>query len=250
MLARRTILAPIISFFGIIAIWELIDTIFKIPQIVIPNPHEIMFSFISNFNMLAANAGITLFESILGFLLGTITAILLAILFVYSKTANDALYPYAIALKATPLYALAPLLVLWFGNDLGSKIAMSALVCFFPVLVNAVKGLTSIDSDAVNLLKTYGASRWQIFIKLRFPTSFSYIFPALKMSTTFAVVGATIAEFTGSSRGIGHIIVTSTYYINTSLMFAAIILISLAGIFFFFLVGYLERKVVFWERYD
>lgn len=241
-------LPVILTFIVIVGLWELLDFIFKIKEIILPNPHEILFVIINNTSELLKHTSITMTESVIGFILGSIFAILLAILFVYSSKSKKALYPYAIAIKAVPLYALAPLLLLWFGNGIWSKVVMSALVAFFPVLITAVKGLSSIEPESIDLFKSFSASKFQIFLKLKLPSSLKYIFPGLKMATTFAVVGATIAEFTGSSAGIGHLIVNSSYYLDTSLMFAGIIMISLAGILFFYLVEYIEKKIVFWEE--
>lgn len=239
---------PIIAFLIIISLWEAIDYIFSIKEVILPNPHEILSSIIANWNILIKHTGITMFESVFGFIIGSSIGILIALLFVYSAKSKEALYPYAIALKATPLYALAPLLIVWFGSGLLSKIVMSALVAFFPVLVNAVKGFTSIEQESLDLVRSFSASKWQTFIKLRLPNSLPYLFPALKISTTLAVVGATIAEFTGASSGIGHLIVNASYYLDTSLMFAGIVLISLAGILFFYLIEFIEKKVVFWQK--
>ena len=238
---------PAIVFMAILIVWELIDYIFKIKEIILPNPHEIFYAIINNFSLLIRNAYTTMLESVFGFIIGSLFGVLIAILFVYSKNSKKAIYPYAIALKATPLYALAPLLVIWFGNGMMSKIVMSAMVAFFPVLVSAVKGFSSIEQESLDLFRSLSASRWQIFIKLRLPNSLPYIFPALKIATTLAVVGATIAEFTGASGGIGHLIVNSSYYLETSLMFAAIIMISLGGILFFYLIEFIEKKAIFWQ---
>lgn len=237
---------PIGVFIGIILVWELIDIILNIKEIILPNPHEIFFAIITNFDNLIFNTWITSFESILGFIIGSVLAFFLATLFIYSNDSKKALYPYAIALKATPLFALAPILVIWFGNGLWSKIIMSAMVAFFPVLVSSVKGLSAIKKESIELFRSYNASKIQLFTKLRFPSSLPYIFPALKIASTLAVVGATIAEFTGASRGIGYLIVNSSYYLDTSIMFAGIIMISLVGILFFYLIDFIEKKIVFW----
>ena len=186
-------------------------------------------------------------EAVLGFLLGSAAAYLTAVAFVHTRLIQDAFFPYAVALKSTPLIAIAPLIVLWFGNGILSKVVMSALVAFFPVLVNTVKGLSSIDKEVLDLMKSFSASRWQVFAKIRFYNSLGYLFSALKISTSLAVVGAVIGEFTGATQGIGHLISTSSYYLETPLMFAGIVMISLGGILFFWLVGFLESKIVFWE---
>ena len=145
---------------------------------------------------------------------------------------------------------MAPLLVLWFGTGITSKIVASAIVCFFPILVNTIKGLKSVDKDYLDLLKSFSAKKYQIFIKLRLPNSLPYIFSALKISTGLAVVGAIVGEFVGAKEGIGFIILTSTYHLETVRMFAAIIMSALGGILFFYLINLIEKHVVFWQKPD
>jgi len=240
------ILIPFVTLIVFLTAWQLADYVFEFNSIIIPSPKEISLAFLASYPVLFKETGITLIESIAGFLLGGITAYLLAIAFIHSRTTQQAVYPYAVALKSTPLIAIAPLLVIWFGNGMLSKIVMSSLVAFFPVLVNAVSGLNALDPEAVDLMKSLSATRWQILTKIRIPNSFPFLFASLKTASSMAVVGAVIAEFTGSTEGIGHVITTSSYYLETPLMFAAITMISIAGVLFFWLVGYMERKVVFW----
>ena len=246
--SARPIIVPIIALVIILCAWQAAHRLFHFNSIVLPAPTEIAAAFVKNFASIMAETGVTLLESILGFLLGGVTAYLLAVAFVHSRIVQEALYPYAVALKSTPLIAIAPLLVLWFGNGILSKIVMSSLVAFFPVLVNSITGLAAVDTEALDLMKSYSASRWQILTKIRFPNSLGYLFPALKIASSMAVVGAVIGEFTGSTRGIGHLINTSSYYLDTPLVFAAIGSISLAGILFFGLVAWLEQKIVFWQK--
>lgn len=241
---------PGISLIFILVAWQLIDYLFKIKEVVLPNPSEIFSAAYGNSLLLLKHTGITMIESILGFMIGTTFAILIALIFIYSLPLKKIFYPYAIALKATPLYALAPLLVLWFGNGIWSKVVMSAMIAFFPVLVNAVKGFTAVEQESLDLFKSLSASKMQILFKLRFPNALPYIFPALKIATTLSVVGATIAEFTGASYGIGHVIVNSSYYLETSMMFAAILMISLGGVIFFGSIALLEKKIIFWQRHE
>nr|VFK41873.1 MAG: NitT/TauT family transport system permease protein [Candidatus Kentron sp. SD]VFK47782.1 MAG: NitT/TauT family transport system permease protein [Candidatus Kentron sp. SD] len=243
----RVIIIPALTFFGLILLWEIVDAVFEVKKIIAPAPHEIALAFVTEWRALFKATGITMLESVLGFILGSLVAFMLAILFVYSSTLRIAIYPYAVALKSTPLIAIAPLLILWFGNGLLSKIVMAALVAFFPVLVNAVDGLTSVEKDALSLMRSLSASQWQIFWKIRFPHSLPFIFSSLKIASSLAVVGAVIGEFTGSTSGIGHLINTSSYYLDTDVMFAAILMISSGGIIFFGIVSLAEKRIVFWR---
>jgi len=244
----RPVLVPFVTLVCLLVAWELADFVFGFKKIILPAPHEIACAFVANWRILFLNTGTTMLESVLGFIIGSLVAFLFGIAFIYSRTVRYAVYPYAVALKSTPLIAIAPLLVIWFGNGILSKVVMSALVAFFPVLVNAVDGLTSIDPEALDLMKSLSANRWQIFWKIRFPHSLPFLFSSLKIASSLAVVGAVIGEFTGATKGIGHLINTSSYYLDTDVMFAGILMISLCGIVFFGFVAYLETKVVFWKK--
>jgi NitT/TauT family transport system permease protein len=143
--------------------------------------------------------------------------------------------------------ALAPILVVWFDTGLLSKVVMAAIISFFPVLVNTVQGLNSVEPEALDLMTIFAASKWQVLTKLQFPQALPYLFTGLKVSATFAVVGAVVAEFVGSSAGIGYIVKSSSYYLNTELTFAAIVVAAMIGFLFFLMVGLLESMVVFWR---
>lgn len=220
--------------------------IFSIPQYLLPTPSAIAIDLSKNIGSLLFHVSITFYEAILGFLIANAIGILIAIAFVHSKTLKRGLYPFAIALKTTPIIALVPLLVLWFGNGIFSKVAAAALISFFPSLVNTVKGLQSVDIEALDLFKSLSASKWDIFTKLRLPTALPYIFSALKISTSLAVIGAIVGEFVGSNKGIGFVILINSYYLETVKMFSAIILAALTGIVFFGIVSFIEKRIIFW----
>jgi NitT/TauT family transport system permease protein len=156
----------------------------------------------------------------------------------------------AIALKTTPLVALAPLLVIWLGTGLWSKVAASVLICFFPVLVNSVKGLKTVEPEARELFATYGASRWELFWRLRFPMSLPYVLAGLKISTSLAVVGAIVGEFVGANKGLGYVVMLASYHMETPTMFAAIFCAAGVGLVMFWGVSAAERRIVFWQRVD
>ena len=239
---------PILFFLAILISWEFFVFIFNVPEYLLPKPTEIFSEIAINFNSLLKHTEITMLEAVIGFSLGNILGFIAAVIFSHSETVEKGLYPYAIALKTTPILAMAPLLVLWFGTGIVSKIIASSIVCFFPILVNTVKGLKSVDKDYLDLLKSFSAKKHQIFIKLRLPNSLPYIFSALKISTGLAVVGAIVGEFVGAKEGIGFIILTSTYHLETVKMFAAIIMSALGGILFFYLINLIEKYIVFWQK--
>jgi NitT/TauT family transport system permease protein len=244
----RSVVIPMVTLVAVLLLWEVAESIFDFNKLVMPAPHEIAAAIRTNADTLLYNTGVTMLEAVLGFALGSIVAVLLAIAFTLSPTVSYAVYPFAVALKSTPLIALAPLLIVWFGNGLVSKVVMSALVAFFPVLVNMVDGLSSFEREINDLMRSLSASRWQMLTKIRLPNSLPHLFSALKIASSLAVVGAVIGEFTGATRGIGFLINRSSYYLDTDVMFAGIVLISLSGILFFGALVMAERKIVFWQE--
>ncbi len=245
---RQKIVVPAAALLILVSIWQVADIVFKFNPLILPAPSEVWTAAQDNYIRLAMHTGITMFEALMGFLLGTVLAYVLAVAFVHSHHLRNAIYPYAIALKATPLIVIAPLLVIWLGDGIGAKIVMSALVAFFPVLVNSVTGLTAVDQETMDLMRSLSASRWQILIKIRLPASLGYVFASLKTASSLAVVGAIIAEFTGATVGVGSVIKTASYYFQTPLVFAGVVAISLGGIALFGAVAWLERRVVYWQE--
>jgi NitT/TauT family transport system permease protein len=168
-------------------------------------------------------------------------------MFVRFATLEQGLFPIAIAVKTTPIVAIAPLLVIWLGTGWWSKIVAVILICFFPVLVNAVKGLKAADTEYRELFQTLGASRAQEFRKLRIPYCLPYLFSALKISSSLAIVGAIVGEFVGATQGLGYLIMVSSAHLETATLFAAIVAAALAGITMFYIIGWTEERVIFWH---
>lgn len=244
----KRFLSPVLIFFGVLVVWEFVISVTDYPEYLLPRPSIIFNELITNFNSLLHHTGVTLFEAVVGFIIANILAFFIAIIFAHSKTAETGLHPFAIALQTTPIIAMAPLLVLWFGTNVGSKIAAAALVSFFPTIVNGVKGFKSIDEEALDLFRSLSATRRQIFTKLKLPSALPFLFPALKTSAALSVIGAIVGEFVGANKGIGYVILASTYHMETVQMFAGIIMSTAAGMFFFGIVSIIEKKVVFWQK--
>jgi len=238
---------PVVALLMFLTVWEVSVRVLAVSALILPPPSAVIGRLFGEFGYLLKHAGITMLESVLGFLLGGGAACALAILFQFSRTAERAIYPYAIALKAIPLVALAPLVVVWFGTGLASKVVLAAIISFFPILVNFVHGLRSVEQDALDLMSTFSASSWQILTKVRLPNALPDLFAGMKISSSFAVVGAVVAEFVGSQAGIGFVVKSSSYYLDTDIMFAAIVVAALSGLLFFGLIGILERRLVFWR---
>ncbi len=244
------LIAPTLTFLLVVAGWELVVRITNISPLILPKPSEVANVLMTQPFYLASHSIITLFEAVLGFILGGVTALGLAAMFQFSRPVERGIYPYAIALKAIPLVALAPIVVVWFGSGLLSKIILAAIITFFPILVNAIQGFESVEQETLDLMKSFSASKAQVFSKVRFRNGLPYLFAGMKISATFAVVGAVVAEFIGSQSGIGYVVKSSSYYLDTALTFAAIVAAAAAGLLFFWFMNWLEWAVVFWTRLE
>lgn len=239
---------PLAALVLLIAAWECVIIVGHMSPLVLPSPLAIASAGTTHARELTREVAFTMAEALAGFLLGSATAYALAILFVHSRVAEQAIMPYAVALKSTPLIALAPILVIWYGDGFLGKMVMSALVSFWPVLVAGLRGLRAVTPESIALMDSLGATRWQKLWHLRVPGSFGYLFAALKVSSSLAVVGAVIGELVGSNRGIGRIINQSSYYLQTAVVFAAVAYISMAAIAFYGVIALLERRFAFWNE--
>lgn len=248
-LAKLRDLAPALLLFVAVGVfWEFAVKFFNVPAFLLPPPSAIGMKMWTARAMLFDNLVSTMIAAISGFVIGTVFAIALAVVFLYSRTAERALFPWAITIKAIPILAIAPLLTIWLGFGMAPKIAIAALACFFPTLVNAVKGFRTVGPQEMEFLSVVGASRAQTFWHARLFASLPYIFAAAKISSSTAVIGAIVAEFTGANLGIGTVIVTAGYQQDAAMLFSAIVASSIATIIMFYLVVIAERLCLFWPE--
>ncbi|GIQ70625.1 ABC transporter permease [Xylanibacillus composti] len=230
-----------------VLLWELAVRALDIPLYLLPAPSSVIAAVDAN---LGSHMLVTLMEALVGFLIANVLGLLTAIIFVHSKPIEKGAFPLAIALKTTPLVALAPLLVVWMGTGYSSKVVASMLICFFPILVNSVKGLKAIEYEAWELFSTYKGSKWDMFWKLRLPTSLPYVMSALKISSSLAIVGAIVGEFVGANKGLGYVVLISSYHMDTPVMFSAILASAACGLLLFWTIAWIEKKLIFWQRID
>jgi NitT/TauT family transport system permease protein len=202
---------------------------------------------LENAGTLLHHTGVTLVEAGLGFVVANVLAIFLAITMVFVPSSDKAILPFAIALKTTPVVAMAPLLLLWFGTGIEPKVAASALICFFPALVNTTKGFYSCDPAEMDLFRVYGASSFQKLVKLRLQKAAPYIFQAFKISSSLAIVGAIVGEFVGANEGIGYVILVASYHLEIVHMFSGLAFTAVGGVVFYVAIAWCEKRVVFWE---
>ena len=247
MLLRRVLL-PLLVIAGLLLVWDVAIRLFGVPAYVVPTPLSVGQALVRERARLLDNATPTILESVGGFALGNLVAIAAALAFVHSKALERALYPVAVAVRTLPIVAIAPILVLLLGNGYAPKIAIAALITFFPTLVNMVEGLESADTQALELMHVLSASKTETFRYVRWPSSLPYLFSAMRIASTSSVLGALVAEWIGTNKGLGYLIVLTTYDFRTALLYAAMVVTSAIALAFFFLVSLVEWLVVRWER--
>ena len=243
---RRRIL-PVTGILAFIAFWAALVYIMKVPPFIAPSPYAVLETLITNFPKLMTNLLPTAIEAISGFLIGNCVAIVLATIFVHSKSLEDAFFPLVVLINTIPVVAKAPILVLLLGNGMEPKIAIAALICFFPTLVNMVRGLESVNPQAMELMRVLSASKPEIFFKLRLQNSLPSLFSALKIAASPAVIGAIVGEWIGSTVGIGALIIQSMYAFDSAMLYATVIVGSTFSVLFFLTITLIERFAVRWK---
>jgi len=244
----RRLLLPLLVIAILIALWDILIRVFAVPAYVIPTPASVWQALVKERARLLDNAVPTILESIGGFAVGNLVAIAAAIAFVHNKALERALYPVAVAVRTLPIVAIAPIFVLMLGNGYSPKIAIAALITFFPTLVNMVEGLESADPQALELMHVLSASKTEAFRYVRWPSSLPYLFSAMRIASTSSVLGALVAEWIGTNKGLGYLIVLTTYDFRTALLYAAMVVTSAIALAFFFLVSVAEWLTVRWQR--
>jgi NitT/TauT family transport system permease protein len=222
-------------------IWSALPAMFPIPEFLLPRPVAVWKVLTNNRGDLAAHAAATFSEALLGLVVAASGGIILGSLFAVFNLFERMLLPFAIASQAVPIVAVAPVLVLWLGSGIQSKIAMAALICFFPMVVSTSKGLRAATAEQLAVMHVYDASKVQLFCKLQLPSSLPFLFSGLRVSAALATIGAIVGEYAGADRGLGYVIVQSTYRLDTAELFAAIACAALGGLLLFILVTITER---------
>jgi NitT/TauT family transport system permease protein len=238
---------PAIAIVGLIALWWAIVAAFSIPNYIVPSPLDVLTSFRDDYDTLLENLWPTAIESVLGFLVGNLVAIGLAVVFVHWKTMERAFFPVAVFIRTVPIVAIAPILVVILGYGYSPKVIIAALISFFPTLVNMVRGLQAVDQQSLELLRVLSASRPEVFFKVRMYASLPYLFSSLKIAATSSVIGAIVAEWVGSQEGLGYLIIQATYNFRVPLLWATMIVASIFATVFFAVIGIAEKLVVTWD---
>jgi NitT/TauT family transport system permease protein/putative hydroxymethylpyrimidine transport system permease protein len=234
----------------LIGAWELAARAGWFEDYLLPAPSEVARALVEDREILFADAWVTAQEVLLGFGLALAAGVGVAVLLHFSPMLRRALYPLVVASQAVPVIVIAPILVIWFGFGMGPKLMIIALICFFPITVNMLDGLRSVDPDQVKMLRTLGAGRWDLFRRLELPSSLPYLFSGAKVAVAVAVIGAVFGELVGSDAGLGHVIQVGTAQLLTARVFAAVLLLAAMAIALFALVAAIERRGVPWAHHQ
>ncbi len=244
------VLLPLATFVALLGVWWLAKLVFGWEKFIVPSPADVADALWENRSLLPGQFWTTLAETLQGFALAIAIGIPLAVGIAYSRFLERTIYPVLLTINAVPKVAIAPILVIWLGFGQGPKVAMVFLISFFPIVLSTATGLAATPPELAELARSISASRFQGFVKVRFPFALPHVFIGLKVGISLAVIGAVIGEFVGASRGLGYIIIASGGNANTSLAFAAIVLLAVMSIGLFYALVALERLLIPWARYE
>lgn len=246
-LALQRRMLPVLGIVGLLIAWWAVIAGFNIKPFIAPSPLLVMQTIIQKSDLLLQNLGVTALEALFGFIFGNLAAILVASVFVHSKILQWIFLPIAVAINAIPVVAKAPILVLIMGNGMAPKITIAAMVCFFPTLINMVRGLEAVNPQIMDLMRMLSATRTQIYFKLRLFSALPYLFSALRIAASMCVIGAIVGEWIGSTQGIGAQIIQATYNYDSPLLYAAIVMSAFLSGLFYVVIALLEKRIVKWS---
>ena len=246
-------LLPVALLVALIGAWQVaastgaLASVLNVDSLLAPSPAEIASALWENRSLLAEEAWVTLQEILLGFLCGLAAGLVFAVLLRLSTTLWRTFYPIIVASQAIPILVIAPILVVWFGFGIGPKLFVVALLCFFPIAVNTVDGLRSVDPEAVKMMRTLYASRPQVLWRVEVPTALPYVFSGARIAATFAPIAAIFGEWVGANSGLGVLIREDSANLETARMFAAAAILAAIALVLFGLIALAERRVVTWR---
>ncbi|MGW1846989.1 ABC transporter permease [Streptomyces sp. NPDC001966] len=229
------------------AVWWLISAAELVKPYLVPSPGATLDVLTGKAGYLWQHTWVTTYETLLGFLIAVAVGVLAAVVMVYSSTVERTLYPILLFAQVVPKIAIAPLFVVWLGFGIGPKILIAVLIAFFPVVISMVTGLKAVDPEMLQLSATMGARPWQTFLKIRFPASLPHLFSGLKVAVTLAVTGAVVGEFVGANEGLGYVILQANGNLDTPMLFAGLLVMSLIGVALFVAVEIAETLLLPWH---
>ena len=240
---------PVLSIVALIILfWEVSTRFLEVPVFVLPSPSVIVAKIINAWDLLGLNALTTLNEIVLGFGLSVVVGIPLAVLIVYSSIFERVAFPLMVSLQTIPKVALAPIIVMWLGYGILPKVVVAFLISFFPIVISAVIGMRSAEKEMIYLVQSMGANELTTFLKIRLPRALPSIFGGLRIGIGQAVVGATVGEFIAAERGLGYLQLIAQVRLDTPLLFASVVVLSLMGVVLFNLITWAEHIAIPWNR--
>jgi NitT/TauT family transport system permease protein len=243
----RSAITPFVGILVFLAVWEAGVALYKMPAYLLPAPSVIFDTFVREFPRLAYHGWVTAYEMLLGYGLAVAVAVPLAIAITSSQRFDSFVMPTLLFFQVVPKVAIAPLFLVWFGVGALPKILVAFLISFFPIVIDAAVGLRSMSGEMTDLARSMGASRMQVFARFRLPTSLPYLFSGLKVAATLAVAGAVVGEFVGADKGLGYLLLVTNSNMETALMFATIVALTIIGLVFFYAVELLEALLIPWH---
>ncbi len=240
-------LYPSVATLALFVAWEAFARLGGISPFLLPAPSEVLITTVTQFPLLAHMSVVTAAEFLLGFALGVAIGLPLGALIVYAKPVELAFYPLLVAFQTIPKAAVAPIFIVWLGTGITSKVLIAFAISFFPIVIDTVVGLRSAQPETIYLARSMGANALQVFWYVRFPNALPAIFGGLKVASTLAVVGAIVGEFVSADKGLGYLVLVANGELNTRLVFACVLMLTVLGIAFFFMIEVLERFVVRWH---
>jgi len=249
----RRVLLPLAVVLGLLGLWQLaaswdvIADALSIEPFLVPAPSDVADSLWTDRELLAENAWVTVQEVVLGFAIALVAGSAFAIVLHLSDVLRRALYPLLVASQTVPVIAIAPILVVWLGFGLGPKLAIIALICFFPITVNALDGLRSVDPELPRMMRTLDASRIQTLLRVEVPSSLPFLLSGAKIAAVISVIGAVFGEWSGADEGLGHLILVAQGQVQTARVFAAVAVLSVLAILLFGGLALVERRLAWWR---
>ncbi len=240
-------LMPLAGIFAFLLAWQLFVVIWKMPPYLLPSPVAIATTFVSDLPDLLRHGWVTVYEMLAGYALAVGIAIPLAIAITSSARFNEFVMPTMLFFQIVPKVAIAPLFLVWFGVGTTPKVLVAFLISFFPIVIDAAVGLRSMSVEMADLARSMGATRLQVFSRFRLPTSLPYLFSGLKVAATLAIAGTVVGEFVGADKGLGYLLLVTNSNMQTSLMFATIVALTIIGLVFYYAVELLEGLLIPWH---
>ena len=245
------LLIPLV-FVVFVGVWEWVVRAWNIPTFLVPAPSTVAGALVRGVRsgLYLSNFWVTLCEALLGFVIAAVTGIMLGAVIAQFRLMEQTFYPYLVALQTLPKIAIAPLIIVWFGFGISSKVIIAATVAFFPVLVNVIVGLKTIDPAKLDLMRSLRASRWQTFRLVTFPNALPFVFAGLDIAVVFSVLGAIVGEFVGAQKGLGNLILQFNFSLDIAGVFAVLILLSVMGVALHLIMQAVQKHIIFWAEPD